>query len=91
MASPHSTDVVLVSLGFSQGDDGVLVAPKDSRVTLTPIGTFFELRVSLGDGNAIVAVLSKSAIKITREGAPSEAVVDVDSLISGTPRKDRPW
>jgi hypothetical protein len=32
-----------------------------------PIGNFYELRISLGDGNAVVAVLSKAAIKITRE------------------------
>jgi hypothetical protein len=47
----------------------VLVAPKESRVTLAPIGNFCARRISLGDGNAVVAVLSKSALKIAREGA----------------------
>jgi hypothetical protein len=26
------------------------------------------VRISLGDGNAVVAVMAKSAVKITREG-----------------------
>jgi hypothetical protein len=61
------SDRDLLALGFSQGDDGVLVAPKDSRVMLAPIGQFYELRVSLGDGNAVVAVLSKTARLRSRE------------------------
>jgi len=57
----------LLALGFVLADDGTLVAPSDSAVTLTPIGSFLELRI-LRDGNAVTAVLSKSALKITRVG-----------------------
>jgi hypothetical protein len=67
---PHSTDSALAGLGFVRGNDGVLLAPAVSRTTLAPVGNFYELRNSLGDGNAVVAVLSKSAVKITREGKP---------------------
>ena len=81
-------DSILQKLGFIAGDDGVLVAPKDSRVTLAPIGTFFELRISMGDGNAALCIVSKSAIKVTREATPPEAV-DVETLIVGPTR--RPW
>jgi len=68
---PHARtlDATLVALGFALADDGVLVAPSDSVVTLAPIGQFYELRISI-NGNAVAAVLSKSAIKITREGKP---------------------
>ena len=44
--------------------------PSNSVVTLTPTGQFYELRVSLGDGNAVTAVLNKAAIKVTTEGKP---------------------
>jgi hypothetical protein len=67
MQPPHSTDSALIALGFTRTDDGTLTAPVDSVVTLTPTGAFFELRISL-NGNAVVAVLSKSAIKVSREG-----------------------
>jgi hypothetical protein len=60
----------LLAVGFTAGNDGVLVAPATSRVKLVPIGAFYELRVSLADGNAIVAVLAKGAVKITREAKP---------------------
>jgi hypothetical protein len=60
----------LVSVGFSAGDDGTLHAPATSQVKLAPIGQFYELRISLADGNVVVAVLSKPAIKITREPPP---------------------
>jgi len=69
MQSPHSTESALAALGFTRTDDGTLTAPADSVVTLTPTGAFFELRISI-DGNAVLAVLSKSAIKITREAKP---------------------
>jgi hypothetical protein len=49
------------------GNDGTLTAPATSRVRLIPTGKFYELQISLGDGNAVVAVLAKAAIKITRE------------------------
>ena len=67
--SPHSTDAALVALGFVQADDGTLVAPSDSVVTLTPTYDFFELRVSFGTSNTVTVVLHKSALKICREGA----------------------
>jgi hypothetical protein len=63
------SDRDLIGVGFVAGDDGTLHAPESSRVTLAPVGQFYELRVSLGDGNAVVAVLSKSALKIARERA----------------------
>jgi hypothetical protein len=68
MQSPYNTDSALTALGFTRTADGTLVAPADSVVTLTPTGAFFELRISI-DGNAATAVLSKSAIKVSREGA----------------------
>jgi len=86
------TDIdTLQGLGFSVDDSGVLVAPKDSRVSLTPIGTFFELKIHLsGGGTTIIAVLSKSALKITRaEETMSE--IDTSAMITGTSRKGRPW
>jgi len=61
------SDRDLIAMGFSQGNDGVLVAPKDSRVRLEPVGAFYKMRISLGHGNAVIAVLAKSALKITRE------------------------
>lgn len=57
----------LIALGFTLADDGTLVAPANSRTTLTPIRQFLELRISL-DGNAVTAIMSSTAIKITREG-----------------------
>jgi hypothetical protein len=66
--SPDSTDSALTVVGFTAGNDGVLHAPSDSRVRLAPIGQFYELKISLRDGNALVAVLPKSAIRITRDG-----------------------
>jgi hypothetical protein len=80
-------DRTLQALGFVAGDDGVPHAPESSRVTLAPIGTFFELRISMGDRTAIVAVLSKSAVKVTREATPPEAAVDADTLIVPTTRR----
>jgi len=83
-------DRVLQELGFVAGDDGVLAAPESSRLTLAPVGQFYELRIHLLEGgNAIVAVISKSAIKVCREPTPSEAV-DVEALISD-PTRRRPW
>jgi hypothetical protein len=65
---PHARaiDATLVALGFVRGDDGVLYAPTDSVVSLAPVGGFLELRIVLGDGNAITAVLSKAALKFSR-------------------------
>lgn len=61
------SDRDLIAIGFTE-HDGVLVAPKNSRVRLEPAGAaFYRLYVSLSDGNAVTAVLSKSAIKLTRE------------------------
>jgi hypothetical protein len=60
----------LLAVGFVAGNDGVLHAPVIGHTTLAPIGQFYELRISLGDGNAVVAVLAKAAIKISREPKP---------------------
>jgi hypothetical protein len=56
-------------MGFApRGSDGRLQAPTASTTTLAPIGSnFFELRIALADGNVVVAVLSKSALKLARE------------------------
>jgi hypothetical protein len=58
-------------MGFApRGSDGRLQAPSASTTTLAPIGSnFYELRITLADGNAVVAVLSKAALKITRDRA----------------------
>jgi hypothetical protein len=58
--------------GFAHADDGVLFAPLDSVVSFMPVGGFFELKISLADGNAVTAVLSKTAIKIGRVGGSSD-------------------
>jgi hypothetical protein len=61
------SDRDLIAIGFTE-HDGVLVAPENSRVRLEPAGAaFYRLYVSIGNGNAVTAVLSKSAIKLTRE------------------------
>jgi len=60
----------LLELGFVAGNDGVLHAPDAGRVRLTPYGKYYELRISLGDGNAVVAVINKRSVKVTREGKP---------------------
>ena len=65
----RTTSSGTVSLGFTVADDGVLTAPSNSVVTLAPIGSFYELRISLGDGNAIRVVVPRVAVKITSEGA----------------------
>jgi hypothetical protein len=64
----HSSDAALVAVGFVAGNDGTLHAPATNRTALVPTGNFYEQRISLGDGNAVVAVLGKAALKITREG-----------------------
>jgi hypothetical protein len=81
----------LLAVGFVAGNDGALVAPATSRVKLVPIGQFYELRVTLADGNALVCIVSKSALKVTREGTTPPDIVDVDTLVTGTSRKGRPW
>jgi hypothetical protein len=65
----HTINSTLLALGFALAEDGTLVAPSDSAVTLTPTYDFFELRVSLGTGDTVTVVLHKSALKICREGA----------------------
>ena len=67
---PHSTDSALAALGFVRGNGGVLLAPAVSRNTFAATGQFYQLKISVDDGNAAVAVLSKSAVKITREAKP---------------------
>ena len=62
-------EAALKAVGFAPDDDGSLQAPDGSTTVLTPTGNFYELRIVLADGNAIVAVLSKSALKITRDRA----------------------
>jgi hypothetical protein len=69
MPANHTTQsCALLALGFDLANDGTLVAPSDSAVTLTPIGNFFELRIISVDGNAVTAVLSKAALKFSRAG-----------------------
>ena len=80
--SRNSIDSALVAVGFTVGNDGVLHAPAASRVKLAPIWQFYELRISLADGNAVVAVMSKSAIKITREGATT--TIEPEALVVGS-------
>jgi len=65
----RAIDATLLALGFVRGDDGVLYGPTDCTVSFAPVGQFYELQISLANGDAVVAVLSKAAIKVTREGA----------------------
>src|SRR5262249_37442658 len=67
----RAIDTTLVALGFVRGDDDVLYAPSDSVVSFTSVGGFLELRIVLGDGNAVTAVLSKTALKFSRAGGKS--------------------
>jgi len=39
------SDRDLMAIGFVADNDGVLVASKDSRVKLAPIGQFYELKI----------------------------------------------
>jgi hypothetical protein len=64
----RAIDATLVALGFVRGNDGVLYAPTDSTVSFTPVGSFVELRIVLGDGNAVTVVMSKAAVKVSRVG-----------------------
>jgi hypothetical protein len=59
-----------VALGFAEDDAGVLHAPADCRLRLTPSKDklYFEVRAVLPSGNALVTHISTLAIKITREG-----------------------
>jgi hypothetical protein len=59
----------LLTLGFTLADDGTLVAPTGAVVTFTPTvtGQFYLLKISI-DGNAVVAVLSKTALKFAARG-----------------------
>jgi len=59
------TDAALTAVGFTQADDGILIAPADAVVTLAPTGNFFELRIRLSGGAAVKAVLAKIALKRT--------------------------
>ncbi|HVI63023.1 MAG TPA: hypothetical protein VM910_10630 [Bradyrhizobium sp.] len=68
MTDPQDIDVTLVALGFRQGEAGTLIVPADSVVRLIPTGKFYELNISLGDGNAVTAVLSRTALKFSRVG-----------------------
>jgi hypothetical protein len=64
---PCITDDAFAALGFARADDGTLIAPPGSVVTLAPVGAFFELRISLAStGNCVTAVLAKVAIKVGR-------------------------
>jgi len=57
------TEAELRALGFTQ-TGGILHAPADAAVTLTPSGDdFYQLRIGLRSGITVVAVLSRIAIK----------------------------
>jgi hypothetical protein len=57
------TEAELRALGFTQ-TGGILHAPADAAVTLTPSGDdFFELRIRLSRLSGISVVVSKIAIK----------------------------
>jgi hypothetical protein len=65
----RAIDGALLAIGFTARGDGTLRAPSGARTQLIPVGSFYELRISLGNGAVVTAVLSKAAVKITREGA----------------------
>src|SRR5215471_1146374 len=86
----HAIDTTLVALGFVRGDDGVLYAPTDSVVSFTPVGGFLEMRIVLGDGNALTAVLAKSALKVCRGPSfPSVPLKFRDPLRRSVPLRAR--
>jgi len=62
-------DATLVALGFTQADDGTLIAPAGSVTSFTPIGQFFELRIVSDTGVVIAAVLARNALKVMRSGS----------------------
>jgi hypothetical protein len=78
--SIHSTDLTLLALGFTAGDDGTLRAPDGSTVTLTPMGRFYRLTVTLPaegacswlTGDVVHCVVAKIAVKITPEPASED-------------------
>jgi hypothetical protein len=57
------TEAELRAIGFTLDGDRILRAPAGSDVTLSPMGEFFELRISLGSGLSVVAVLAQRAIR----------------------------
>jgi hypothetical protein len=57
--------------GFAAGNDGVLRIP-GARVELVPVGGFYEVRITDGNGILITAVAHKSALKVTRDRAGAE-------------------
>ena len=63
MTNPLDSTSALLALGFTSADDDTFTAPSGSRTTLTPIGQFYELRISIDDAT-ITAVMSKSALKV---------------------------
>jgi hypothetical protein len=65
--SPTTTNP-LVALGFTADAAGILHVPAGADVTLTPIGRFFELKITLNTGATVVATLHKFALKVRREG-----------------------
>src|SRR5262249_43180116 len=76
-----------MGLGFVAGGDGILRAPVGSVITLKPIAqSYYELKIGIG-GNVLSCIVPAAALKIA---PPSEAVVDVDTLIVSTVRR-RPW
>ena len=63
---PISKFSALVALGFTAADDGALRAPSGSTITLAPMGRFYQLTITLPEGNNVRTVVSDVALKISR-------------------------
>jgi hypothetical protein len=61
----------LAALGFVADESGILSAPADCQVTVTPTGGFLEIRFCRSDGRGARLVAHRSAL---RPFAPSPLV-----------------
>jgi len=66
------TDEELLKLGFARVADGVLLAPFGVAVRFTPVGRFFEVSITVRDGNTLTAVMPRVAIKLVGEAVEKE-------------------
>ena len=60
------SDDDLIALGFVRTDIGALIAPPTVGMRFTPTGRFYEIRISIANGNIITVVVPKVAVKVVQ-------------------------